>query len=272
MFTNNNNNKDDRKSVNTTGVQLMNSNSTFCPSTIIFGGWDNRLTFKIHPALDKSQRTEKKIFDYQTAYNTALDAVKTYTLFKRIKHVIIPAILANEDKKVGIDVNGNSLVTVGTMIDGELKPYIAIIKNIDPDTKKPESVIYYEFNKSYSIEGYDEKTLKFDKVFTGYDELELMMTIMEEYYRAFSNATTHTYRTVEQFFKESLSGTVKKIAEKSGISVGSTSRYPRQNVFGSASESGDGFSGMSSGEDEELPFVNGTVSSGSVDDINQFLD
>ena len=106
-------NNKDKDSINTRSIQFMNSEG-FDPSTLVMGHWNDKLSIKIHPALDKNKQTASNVFDYEVAITTALPADKIQTLINGIESCIIPAINNKEDKSIAVVLNLNSLLSVGT--------------------------------------------------------------------------------------------------------------------------------------------------------------
>lgn len=258
-----NNNSSERKSVNTKGIDLRNENG-FDPCMITFDFWKSCLSLRMHPVLPPEKQTDYKKFDFETSISTALTPQNAWNLLRNIKAVIIPAIQNNEKKFVGVPVGGDGLVGVGSGRTDGSEPYIGVFKGLNPDTKKPETGMCYQFKKNISIEDYDYETGSCNVIeLPAMDELELFITILEESVKSFTNAKTHSYRTVQDYYNTTLLDLVKQIAQKNGISTGSSSTgYSRTQVFGSANSSND-----------ELPFDDEPLDkvSEEVDNINDLL-
>lgn len=259
-----NNNNSERKSVNTKGIDLRNENG-FEPTMITFDFWKTCISLRIHPALPSDKQTDFKKFDYDTNISTALTPHNAWLLLRNIKEVIIPAIQNNEKKFVGVPVGGDGLVGVGSGRTDGSEPYIAIFKGLDPNSKKPENGMFYQFKKNICIEDYDYETGACRVVETSVtDELELFMLILEQGVKAFTNANTHSYRAVQDYYNTTLLDLVKQLAKKNGISTGSSSSgYSRTQVFS-----------VSNTSDDDLPFGDEPVEkvSEEVDNINDLLD
>lgn len=259
-----NNNNSERKSVNTKGIDLRNENG-FDPCMVTFDFWKSCLSLRMHPVLPADKQTEFKKFDFESNISTALTPQNAWNLLRNIKAVIIPAIQNNEKKFVGVPVGNDGLVGVGSGRTDGSEPYLAIFKGLDQNTKKPESGMCYQFKKNISIQDYDYTTGECNVVETSVmDELELFMEILEEAVKAFTNAKTHSYRSVQDYYNSTLLDLVKQIAQKNGISTGSSSSgYSRTQVFGRNNSSND-----------ELPFADEPVNkvTEEVDNINDLLD
>ena len=256
----NNDYNTDKKSVNTNIYQFKNKEG-FEPSTLQIRGWDEMLSMRINPALEPSKQSKEQIFDYERFVATSLNMEKAMLLLYKINKDIIPAIENDEEKNIGINVGGDSLITVGTgkKITGSIKPYLAIFKGLNPDTKKPEQSIFYEFKTSMTIDDYDANTGNYT-VNEGYQaELYLFMDILKSFIQ--SAAVAHNIRYNTRYTSDRLVSNVTAIANKVGADTGyksSGSSYgPRRNVFGSSNaNTSNSFNSDSFAEMEELGDLN----------------
>ena len=141
-----NNKRDYSDNINTNGFQLFNKDG-FDPSTLVVGYWNTFITLKIHPAKEKSQQTETSVYDYGKSIAVTLTDRSVYELAGLINTEIIPAV--NEKRELTLTVlsgvNNGVIISSGVALAGgkEPKPYIALVKGIDPNTRIPESIIAY---------------------------------------------------------------------------------------------------------------------------------
>ena len=77
--TQQNNEKDNTPNVNTRSYQFMNRDG-FDPSALSVGAWNEMLSLRINPALDKSRQSEGRVFDYDKSVSTSLTAEKVTLL------------------------------------------------------------------------------------------------------------------------------------------------------------------------------------------------
>ncbi|NNV04736.1 hypothetical protein, partial [Brevibacillus sp. MCWH] len=151
-LNNTGNNSKDVVNVNTRGIQFMNSEGNF-PSTLQIGYWNDMISLKINPALDKSQQTETKKFDYEKLISTAITLEKATILAEAVEKYVLPSFDEKKEIFKGVPVGGDSLVGVGIkVINGEPVSYFGIFKSLDEKTKKPESFMIYEFKAGYSVD------------------------------------------------------------------------------------------------------------------------
>lgn len=263
MFNNQNNNENADVSVNTRGITFKNSKG-FDPSAFELNFWNGNISLKMHPALPEAQRTETRVFDYETTVSTALTPEKALLLANKIEKEIFPALEAKTKKTVGITVGGNGLVVVSTGMGDEAKPYIALFKGLDENTKKPESGIHYEFNNTFTVDDYDETTGSYNINEGNYTELNLFTAILKDSAIALSGITAHCNRYWDRYARDAQKDILYKIAGKNGIAVGGNGGYRRNssNVFTN-----------NSSNDEDVPFGSADEQkiSENVDDINAYL-
>jgi hypothetical protein len=247
------NNTKDKPSTNTLGINFYNSDG-FEPSVLSLGYWNDKLSIKMNPALDKSKRTEKNVFDYDQAMMTSLTVDKMQALVNAIEDFIIPALLNGEEKNVSVVINLDSLVTVGTGLSlaGRLAPYIAIHKALNVDTHKPTESIYYEFKSTPVIMDYDastgESALSMDK----FTEFKAFINCLRFAIPSLMNAGTHSMRHSDKYYRDKLIADIGAIGSKLGIESVKKS-YSNKDVFGTR---GGGFSStppqISSGDHSEV--------------------
>ena len=212
-----NNTRDNKVSVNTRGYQFFNLEG-FGESTLTIGYWNDFMSIRMNPALDKSQRSENRVYDYDKTVSTALSIRVLARLCKGIKDYILPAIESGEDSSVSVQVGGDSLITVGTGTKYTKTPcqYIAIHKELDEATKKPQMSIFYEFAKDSIIKEYDEKTGSYDIVNDVNDEFYLFVEMLKSSLEGFSKINAHVMRHVDKFNTDRLHNNINAIADKVG--------------------------------------------------------
>ena len=261
-----NNSKQNKQevNVNTRGYRFMNKDG-FCPSTLLCGFWNDMISLKIHPALPESKQTASSVYDYNQMVATSLSIEKAVILIDKIETVIEPAIERGEVKSIAVLIGGNNLVHVGSGIHGEIHPFVGIHKSLDPETKKPQDSLFYEFvdSSQITIEDYNPETGGYTGSKPVQCELKTFVEILKASVSALCGAPAHSTRYVDKFYRDKVLNSVMGIGEKMGIS------------------DDNGYSGNKSGVDfgfGNKSDSNGTISVPSVnniDDINaidNFLD
>lgn len=257
-FTNRQSNqKDKNNDVNTRGFQFMNAEG-FEPSTLSVGSWNDMLSLKINPALEPSKRSEGRVYDYDRNVSTSLNAENVMILHNKIKNNILPAIDNNEDASIGVVIGGGaSLLVIGTgkRLTNEIRPFLAIHKNLNADTKKPEMSMFYEFKKAQTIDNYDESNGNYVVSESINSELNLFIKLLEGYLIAVGKFNVHFSRYVEKFYKDRMMNTVNAIADKVGaatdMAYNGNSRQARKNIFGNNTSNSSSYSNHDDYADEE---------------------
>ena len=265
--TRQNNDKDNQVTVNTKSFQFMNRDG-FEPSTMTVGAWNEMLSIRINPALEKSKQVDGRVFDYDKFVATSLTKDKVMMILYKIEKNINSAIKAGEDKTIGVQVGGDSLFVVGTgvKITGSVKPYVAIHKALNPDTKKPEMSMFYEFRRDMSIDDYDYETGSYNIDENINNEFELFVMLLKAYISVGSGFATHTTRYIDKWQNDKLNNTINSIAQKVGASTGSGfsgySGGSRTNIFGNSKPSSNN---SSHDDNDPMPF-------GDINDLNSMLN
>lgn len=134
--SNSNNNKSERKNINTNGTQFMNSSGTLAQSTLVVKYWNSMVSLRIHPMLSPDKQTDFKKFNYDESFTTSLTVEKAQTFYD-----IIEEALTTEKEKFfkGVQVGADSLIGLGSVSNGTDRMFFAgIYKSLDPDTGIPK--------------------------------------------------------------------------------------------------------------------------------------
>jgi len=228
MFNNNSqNNSKNVVNVNTKSIQFRNKDG-FDPSALSFGFWNELISIKMNPALEKNKQTESKVFDYETTVSTALTVEKVTILLNDFVEILIPALKENKIKSIGVPVGASSLfvIATGNKTIGSNRPYVAIYKNLNEETKKPEMSICYEFNRSYRVDDYNEEEGTFEITSGLHSELLTFMKLLKSSRDTISNGVAHSIRYADRGYREASMKYLEGIAKKHGIEGRS---YGKQN-------------------------------------------
>lgn len=222
-MANYNNNKE-KKTVNTSGPSFYNSNG-YEATGINIGYWSGMLKLDFIPALPEGQQTVDKKFDTRNGISASLTPSKAHALYTGVEEKIIPAIKEGRDAKVGVIIADTNLVIVSSGadrldVDGQLRPYISLYKDLNASTRIAQTQISYEFGSTEIIEGYNAETGDFEATSRLNNEITMIMNILGDYYKATSNMFTHTDRVVNNTYKTKVTDNQTKIGEKLGLDLG----------------------------------------------------
>lgn len=229
-----NNNTRERKSTNTSGIQFFNSEGVH-KSTLKYDFWDKYISIKLHPALPADKMTANEKFDYDQSIISALSGKKALKLAKYLTDIIEGDLIAKGEKYCkGVPIGTNNGIFVGVAVPNEGSPYgyLLVTRNIDPETKKPEVAMYYQFTDEMGVD-YDIETGNFDTEQDQLIEMELLRDALKADAITLIGATAHAARHIDKYYRDSIANAVG--ATKGGASNGHS--YNSANVFGGGTSS-----------------------------------
>ena len=189
-------------------------------------------SLRINPALPTDKQSKDQLYDYDKFVATSLNMEKVMLLLYKIKKDIIPAINENKEKNIGISIAGDSLVTVGTgkAITKSIRPYIAIHKGLNPETKKAEQSIYYEFKKTMTVDDYNPETGEYNVEDNIGAEFMLFIELLKSFIQN-SNFNSHVNRFNNRYSNDKMINTVNSIAEKVGVELNPKGYSGKTSIF-----------------------------------------
>lgn len=260
-----NNSRDNAPSTNTRGKNFFNKDG-FYPSTLQVGYWNELVSLRVHPALDKSKQTDGKVFDYDQNVATAITTEKAATLGEYISTTLIENFKNKVAGFQGVQVNGDSLVGVGTKQVGDrFVTYLAIYKSLDEKTRKPAVSIWYEFTNTNTINNYNPETGDFEVGEAIPSEVKEFGDILNKARIDLYNAGAHATRVVDKFYRDGMNSKLDEIGSKLGVAPKSSGGYRRNSnndVFAS---------GGSRQTETPSSYTASTESMTNIEDIDQFM-
>lgn len=258
-YENNNNNAPKRDNVNTRGFNLANADGTFAQSTLVLGYWNDLISIKLHPALPKSEQSEKKRFNYDESISTALTLEKAMELTRIIEEA------KTSDKArffKGVQVGMDSLVGISSITEEDKTTVVfGIYKGLDQETRLPSEKLLYEFRKVRIIEDYNDETGDYKmKESKESSELNVFERALLSAIDHLTNAAAHAERHVNNYKNKMQTTTLNAIATKVGAETGyQNTSYGNRSGYNSGGNKGP----------FEQKAVNEEVS--NVSDINSLL-
>ena len=221
-----NNNNAERKDTNTRSQTYRNSKSTICDnSAIVVSYWEDMVKIAFTAELPSQLQTESRRWDYDSQVITCIPREKCNELVNGYKNIIIPAIEKKTDTSIGIIVGGVNMIVVGTGVKlgkGEPAPYIALHKNINPNTRLAENSVVYQFNTGEIITGYNAETGEAESSITTNNELDVFMKDLDSFRSASSKAFVHSARCVDKTYKDIITNDLIAIGKKVGVDLSFT--------------------------------------------------
>ena len=276
MAFQNQNNKQQNESVNSRGFQFFNKDG-FEPSTLIVSFWNQMLVLKIHPAKEASKQTETSVYDYDKVINIVIPPIIAKTIAEYMKTKFIPALEKGEDFTVGFPIggNGNAVLALSTGIKkfGTLKPFVKIIRDVQPGTLVSEDSLSYEFNSNMIINNYLGEGKEGIDFIHFFGEVYYFADIVEKMATAVLGIENHGRKYVDRRFNNSVFELYKAIAASIGHNFYSDSSngFNRNtvNVWGNYNENkGSEFNNFApKTQKSEAP-----VEVGSIEDLESFIN
>lgn len=226
MAWTNNNGEKEKRDTNTRSHTYRNSKSTICEnSAIVVSYWEDMVKIAFTAELPSQLQTDSRRWDYDSQVVTCIPREKCNDIYNGYISIIKPAIDAKKNSSIGIIVGGSNMIVVGTGVDkanGEVAPYIALHKNINPNTRLAESTYMYQFNKGEIITGYNSETGEAESSIDTNNELDVFMKDLDSFRSASSKAFVHSARCVDKTFKDILLNDLIAIGKKTGVDLSFT--------------------------------------------------
>lgn len=239
MSLGSNANNDQKKNYNPSvysPYRMNNAESTVDKTCMTFTYWNNILRITIAPRKDTGNSDVQ--FDLDNGISIYLSHTKA-----RILADVMRKFLSDPEKYDNSGIpSGAGFITISRGKEFNSPNPLMIIRKINEDGSVASSFAY-EFKGDYffAVHNYSEKGT-FDKDFESYRTLEIeqMITLLEEYYKAMTCATAYTVIDQSKYDQARVTGRLNKIAEKLGVEFGSGSSrggYSSTSYFNSNSGS-----------------------------------
>lgn len=229
-----NNTSNSEISITSRGIVIYSDDlkSMETPCCLELGWWNNMVSVNFHPAIKEGSEGKGKVYDYEKSIITSLPSGKIFALNTGIKNVILPALQEGKDKNIGVQVGTDGLFIVGVK-NG--KPYTALYKGIDNNTKKPANKIIFEFPNGSLIEDYDSDNGSYDVMTTSESDFESFVSFLSTAKMVLTNGFSHMVKNNDKYFSRRFNSTINNIANKTGAESligesGGSNNYKRSSV------------------------------------------
>lgn len=242
MEVNRPNNEEQQKHVSTRADHWTNATAE-TPSALDVVYYDDRIKLVFSPELPIAQQTESRKFDYEHQVVTYVTRVKAQELCDAFDKQIVKAIAEGRKEEISVPIAGvhQLMITTDPDVEGVPHPKLKFIKNIDPNTltASDDNIIFYEFNSSEYILGYNNVTGEFKERVITFSELKLFINDLENFVDASSNSYVHADRVVNRYWKDTIDDKLNKIGGANGLSLAYKPRNATQGSIFSAKPSPD---------------------------------
>lgn len=242
------NNKDANKPFDPTtytAYRFNNGESSVDKTCLIFNMWKQNLKVSIYP---RKQNTDEMVFDMENGISVYLNHSRARILAEELKNF-----LRDPDLYNGAGITANSgVITISNGAEFGVKSPVLVLRKVD-DTGNVVSSFAYEFKQDYyfALRGYTGgKEYSKDHESYKYIEIQCMITMLEEYYKAMTYAIAHTVMDANRYNHERLQSRLNAVADKLGVEVGARnssrgSSYSNSSSFfnnsSAANSSNDGY-------------------------------
>lgn len=214
-----NNNKKEVYSPMVYGYSMSNTESKVDKTNLGYSYWNNFIILKICPMIQQGD-SDQYTPDFKKGGAIYLSHTKARILAEEAK------LFLSDMKKYsgsGVASGQNSIMFSDGSEFGSNIPCIVIRKVTAEGVV--ESSFAYQFKRDYhcAIRNYEEKTGEFEKEMDAYQNIEILQLIteLETYYMAATNATAFSVMEAAKFQKHREDTRIEKIAEKLGVSFDS---------------------------------------------------
>ena len=239
------NNKNDSVTVYS-NYRMNNAESLIDPTCLAFRFWKQSLCIGIFPR--KQTGNDDVQFDMDNGITIYLSHTKARILKNEIEKFLRDPVAYNGS---GVP-SGQAAITISNGMEYGKNTPVLTIRKVDGATGNILSSFAYEFKTDfhYSIRHYDGKNFDTEYEEYRYLEIEQMLTVLDEYVKASTNAIAFTVRDQFKFPETRMFNTLNAIAEKLGVELRSSNngakRFNNSSYFNSGSNNNGGYSSPTS--------------------------
>lgn len=220
-FNNTYNNNDGQKKQYSPTIyspyRMNNAESPVDKTCLTFTFWNNNLKLSISPK--KETNNDEVSFDLENGGSIYLNHTKARILANEMREFLKdPTSYSN----VGVP-SGQNFVTLSNGKEFGVDALCLVIRKID-ETGSVVSSFCYQFKSDYyyAVHNFTEDGAKFDRHMDPYATLEVeqMITLLEEYYKAMSGAVAYTVIDNMKYENTRVSNKLEAIGAKLGVEFG----------------------------------------------------
>lgn len=247
-------------------VRFSNPNSSVDPTTLKFQFTFGLLNIAIAPKKTTSTPNDETIkWDYDNSVGIWLSYNHAYILKTEIRRLLE----MNDPKKlkcVGVPTKKDVIINFGFGTDFGTENFILSIAKLQSDGTIQTSYAYEFTDEPYtSIVNFDMNTKKFEKNRIPNVEIEMMLTLLDEYVKSANGAYAYMNRFYDRYENTKRYAMLSGICNKLGVPVGDKPNYSKGGGF---------FNSNSNNEMEGVmnPPTNDSFRQGSLSEMDEYND
>lgn len=257
MAFNNNNNKQEYSPVQVySDYKMSNTNSPIKPSVMTHSFLRSQLVFTISPL--KPSNDGSINWDYKNGLSIYITHKKAFMLAQELK-----AFKENKDLVCGV-TSGNGCINIfkGTKY-GVDSPVVVISKLDDKGAVMAEEIYHINMDYHYAIRNFEPNDFSFDKQFYNDLEIDQMIILLEEYYKAMTSAIAYSVLDKNKYNDTAAMNLLKATAAQVGVEIKSGGSNTGNSYKGSAFDSRQNSNGSNG--------VSNPYSQSSIEDIEKMM-
>lgn len=219
-------------------IKFKNPAASTDPSELSFAFWKNMLKIQISP------KVESKTGDYDTYDHTNNTQLMLTPVKAKIFHDEIKLMLEDDSiNSVGQNSGPAGLITFSNGKEFGVDGYMLVIRKLDEGGAVMSSYSYQFNNTGFhkSIRDFDETSLKFKTVPYLMVEVEMFLTILEQYYLSQSYAFAYSVVNSVKYAEARTTTKIELVMDKLGIpkqTSGNNARTQSSSFFNNAAKEG----------------------------------
>lgn len=234
-YNNNQGSKNDPNVTVYSNYRMNNAESRIDQTCLTFRYWKQSLCIGIFPR--KQTGGDEVAFDMDNGITIYLNHTKARILKAELENFLRDPVTYNGS---GVP-SGQAAITISNGLEYGKNTPVLTIRKVNGDNGEVTSAFAYEFKTDfhYSIRNYDGKRFNTEYDAYKYIEIHQMITVLDEYVKASTNAIAFTVRDQSKFVESRVFNGLNSIAEKLGVELRSgnngNKRFNNSSYFNSAS-------------------------------------
>ena len=227
--------------------RMNNGESQIDKTCLTFSMWNKNLKISISP---RKENSEEMVFDMEHGISIYLNHTKAMMFAHEVKNF-----LRDPDTYTGSGVaSGQGVITISNGKELGFEKPVLIIRKMGENGEVVSSFAYeFKTDYHYAIRNYTGGS-DFSKEIEEYKNLEIeqMLTMLEEYYKAMTYTVAYTVIEGNKFNNDRIMNNLKSIAEKLGVEV-ARGNSQRGSSFNSATSFFNNGGNNTKSESESFP-------------------